>query len=854
MALFAGDIRHAQGFARKQGDRHVFSLRLDRLTADTGGLALQPAVGGLVLPPVLNLPADALAHVGILEACEPWRVRGWAFERAAPARPVALDLYLDGALVTSLVADRLRDDVAAAGFGDGLAGFDIALPAPLDRAILVDVRIPGGPSLGNSPFLRPAAPRFVGWFDRLDSFSAGGWAIDLAETGRPVTVQALCDGDVIGVGQANFFRGDVVEAGLPIGACGFDIRLDRPAGELVGKAIALTIAGTGLTLQGSPRTVPLNANAAAFLGRVPPRPAVLNRLRRRLTHAVRDVLVSIVMPVHETPRAWLQDAIASVQAQYSDNWELICVDDGSTAPHVHEILQAAAIDARIRVVQRPENGGIARAVNDGIAAARGEYVAFLDHDDALEPDAVYHLARAAQTSGAGLIYSDEVVTGPSLDEILELRARPAWSHDYYRSHPYFVHLVAVRTTLARELGGYDETMAISVDIDFVLRAVERTRSIAHIPRVLYRWRTSADSAGQRRRDEVMAATSAALDRHHDRLGSPARISPGLGFNQYRLDWPDDDGEILIVIPTKDRVDLLQLCIDSIAATAAGARHRIVVIDHDSREPATIAYLNGLAGRHVVLPYRGVFNFARMNNWAVAQAGGDARYVLFLNNDVEAIEAGWLGRLRSLAARPEVGAVGPLLLYDNDSVQHAGVVIGLGGTADHAMRFATLAGRDVARDPGYNASLTSLRDFSAVTAACMMLRRDVFDAAGGFDEGLAVNFNDTDLCLRLRAAGLKVLYDGHTVLRHHESATRMADAALLSPAGDDARFRARWPDYLQGRDPFYNPALSLAGIDHRLREDRVVSATLEVRVSPALPIDGDDYRSKLRATNPNATET
>ena len=836
VALVADGVCYAQGFARVEAGRHVFDLRLDRLAAGFEGMALQPRVGGLVLPPVLHVPPDSSTHLGFLEPAEPWRVRGWALERARPDRRVALELYLDGRLARTLVADRPRGDVEAIGFGDGFAGFDVAVPAPLDRAVLIDVRVAGGPShgtsLGNSPFVRPAAPRYVGWFDGVDGFSAGGWAIDLAEPGRPVAVEALCDGEVVGAGRADLHRGDVLEAGLPTGQCGFHVLLDRPAGALVGREIVLAVAGTGLALRGSPRIVALNPNAAAFLRRKVLPAKTLARVRRRLTHRVRDVTISIVMPVHETPSEWLAEAIASVLAQWSDNWELICVDDGSLAPHVQEILLQAASDERVRVIRRAETGGIARAVNDGLRVARGEYVAFLDHDDALEPDAVYHLARAAQ-GGAGLIYSDEVLTGPSLEQVLQHRARPAWSHDYYLSHPYFVHLVAVRRTLALHLGGYDPAMTISADVDFVLRAVERAGTVAHVPRVLYRWRTHGGSAGHRRRDEVMAATAAAIGRHLRRLGRNGTVRAGLGFNQFRIDWPDDGGEVLIVIPTRDRVDLLRRCVESVAATAAGVRHRIVIVDHQSSDPATLVYF--AESGHAVLPYAGPFNFAAMNNRAVATHGAGADYLLFLNNDVEAIGPGWLERLRSLAGRKEVGAVGPMLLYGNGRVQHAGVIVGIGVAADHAMRFAEPETPDGQRNPGYNSSLTSVRDFSAVTAACLMMRRAVFEQVGGFDEAFAVGFNDTDLCLRLRAAGLAVLYDGHTVLMHHESATRVADKALADPEGDEARFKARWPAYADGADPFYNPALAVSGADHRVREEKIDHRTLVTRMFSAIAI-------------------
>ena len=567
VALVGGGRRYAEGFARRRDDGAFgFDIEIDRLPEGVDGVALQPMVGGLLLAPVLLVPAEAFEHVGFLEPSEPWRVRGWVVARARLAEREALDVYVDGRWATSLVADKPREDVAATGFGDGSSGFDVAVPAPLDRVVTVDVRVAdGGPSLGGSPFVRPAAPRYVGYFDGVDGFSAGGWAIDLAALDQPVRVEALCDGEVVGEGVADLYRGDVAEAGLPTARCGFHLVLTRPASWLVGREVVLTIAGTGLTLRGSPRPVALNRNVAALLERR--MPAALDRLRRRLTHRVRDVLISIVMPVHETRREWLIEAIGSVTGQWSDNWELICVDDGSTGSQVREVLQAAARDPRVRVVRRERSGGIARAVNAGLRAARGVYVAFLDHDDALEPDAVYHLARAVQQTGAGLIYSDEVLTGPSLDQVVQHRARPAWSHDYYLSHPYFVHLVAVRRELALAIGGYDESMAISADVDFVLRAAERAEAIAHVPRVLYRWRTHPGSAGHQLQDQVMAATGGAIGRHLARLGRTATVGAGLGFNQFRVDWPDDGGEVLIVIPTKDRVDLLRQCIES------GARRR-----------------------------------------------------------------------------------------------------------------------------------------------------------------------------------------------------------------------------------------------------------------------------------------
>ncbi len=819
--LVDGGVRYGRGFAVWDGD-YVARIVLDRLPPDDQGLLLSPVIDGFALPAALGVPADAFDYVGYVDLAAPWGAGGWVVRRSRPQERVAVALSLDGVVVATAVAETMRGDVAAAGFGDGRSGFQIQFPAgaAAERAAVVDVRIaPDGPSLGGSPYPQPEPPEFVGHFDGMDGFYAGGWVIASAAIGRAVRVEAVCEGVVVGSAVADLHRGDVAAAGLPEARCGFHFALTGPTAALLNREVSIRVEGTGHVLAGSPRRVTASPAVARFLGRgTALGPAVLARLRRALTHRTRGTLVSLIMPVHETRRDWLVEAIQSVRAQWSGNWELVCVDDGSRAPHVAEVLAGfAREDARIRVLRSAENFGIARAINFGLRAARGAYVAFLDHDDALEPDAVYHLARAAEETGADLLYSDEALTGPALDQLLDLRARPAFSHDYYLSHPYFVHLVGVRASLARAIGGYDEAMRISADVDFVLRAIERAGAVTHIARVLYRWRTHPDSAGHRRRGEVMAATQGAIERHLGRLGQAATVRPGLGFNQFRLDWPDDGGEALIVIPTKDRVDLLRHCIASVERTTLGQACRIVVIDHESREPETLAYLDSLAGRHAVMRYRGAFNYARMNNLAVRAHAGSASYLLFMNNDVEAQEPGWLGRLRSLARRPDVGAVGPMLVYGNGRVQHAGVVVGFGAGADHAMRFADAEQEGGDRNPGYNSNLTSLRDYSAVTAACLMMRRETFEQVGGFDEDYPVGYNDTDLCLRLGEAGYRVLYDGHTVLTHHESVTRADDPALADPADADARLRARWPAYFEAGDPYYSPLLSRSGRDHQVGE-------------------------------------
>ena len=666
----------------------------------------------------------------------------------------------------------------------------------------------------------PTAPDrlVVGHFDALEGPFAGGWAIDMQQPDVPLRVEAVCNGEVVGRGLADLFRGDVEKAGMPTARCGFRFLLERPLAELFDLDVHLRVTGTELVLRGSPLRISQNSNIVRFLTRGTLPAGVVRRLSGRLTQASAGAPISIVMPVFNPPREWLVQALNSVLGQWSAHWELICVDDGSTAPHVAAVLgEAARRDPRIKVLRAAANGGIARAVNFGLRAARHPYVAFMDHDDVIEPDAVYRLSRAAQETGADLLYSDEALTTEDIDSVIEVRARPAFSYDYYLSHPYFVHMLCVRTDLARGLQGWDEGLAISADVDFVLRAIERAGVVAHVPGVLYRWRTHGGSAGHEAAAAVSATTKGVIGRHLARQGMGGKVRDGHRFNEYRVDWPDDGGEVLVVIPTKNRVDLLRPCIESIEAHSAGEDVRIVVIDHESTDRKTVAYLKKVAARHTVMPYRGVFNYARMNNLAVKAHGGAARYLLFCNNDIEAVQEGWIGRLRSLAGRPGVGAVGPLLLYGDDRVQHAGVLVGFSGAADHAMKFQDAYLAKGARHPGYNCSLTAVRDYSAVTAACMMVPRAVWRRVRGFDERFVIGFNDTDLCLRIGEAGFRVLYDGYTVLYHHESATRTERREVDHPE-DDARLRKRWKRYFEGGDPFYNPMLAPRGTDHTLRQD------------------------------------
>ncbi|WP_158806334.1 glycosyltransferase [Acidisoma sp. L85] len=676
-----------------------------------------------------------------------------------------------------------------------------------------------------------------GFFDTVYGGSLYGWARDDADP-TPVWVEAVTeDGQVLGTAKADIFRDDLLLAGLGDGCCAYKIDINGNITDLVDAKVSTRQVGRTSCLAGSPITIQLNPNFQYLLTRGTRAQPVLNKLRARLDREAGTDAISIIMPVFNTPQAWLIEALESVRAQWCSRWELICVDDGSAASHVLPILRGyAKIDERIRILQSPHNVGTAKATNFGLRAAKYDYVVFMDHDDYLEPHAIWRLIRAVQKSKADLLYSDEVVTSDSIEHILDIRARPAFSYDYYLSHPYFVHLVCVKREIAYRVGGWNEELAISADVDFVLRVIEHANTVAHVPSVLYRWRTHGNSAGHSKQEAVTTTTTMVLQRHLDRTGTKATASPGISFNQYRISWPIPEGRTLIVVPTKNSAELLQKCITSIEETVYPNRYRLVVVDHQSDDRRTKHYLRQtVSKRHIVMPYKGNFNFSRMNNLAVQQHSHGCEFVLFLNNDVEATEKGWLERMTSLAARPGIGIVGPSLLFGDRRIQHAGVIVGYSDAAEHVGKFVTFEDEAGARTLGANCTLTSVRDFSAVTGACLMMRLSVFQEVGGFREEFPVAFNDTDMCLRVRDLGYRVLYDGHTSLYHHESATRTQTNDLIHPE-DTKLFQKRWKHLMHGADPFYHPFLSLTVQDHILAE-RLIVAPASPRIVNTSPLGG-----------------
>ena len=559
-------------------------------------------------------------------------------------------------------------------------------------------------------------------------------------------------------------------------------------------------------------------------------------------------LISVLMPVYNTPERWLRRAIDSVREQTYPRWELCIADDASTARHVGPLLATyAALDPRIKIIRRPVNGHISTASNSALELATGDFTALLDHDDELAPHALAEVVRTLSSlPGTRLLYTDE--------DKIDRRGRrifpyfkPDWNPDLLLSQNYFGHFVVYRTELLRELNGFRTGYEGAQDWDLSLRAIGQMPddAITHLPQVLYHWRAIPGSTALKQSQKSYARDAArrVLADHLARTGVDAEVLPVRGGHwQVRRRLPARPPRVSLIIPTRNRVALLRTCVESILKTTTYPDFEILIIDNGSDDPATLTYLKRLTTRGVkILRDEGPFNYSALNNRAVAHATGEV--LGFLNNDLEVITPGWLEEMVAHAIRPEVGAVGAMLYFPDDRVQHAGVVLGLGrskstgGVAGHAFKYFPRG------HTGMCNRLRVTQNYSAVTAACLLVRKAVFHEVGGFDEvHLAVAFNDVDFCLRLRVAGYRHVWTPFAKFYHYESASRGADDTPAKKAvynQECAYMREKWGSLLDS-DPNYNPNLTLA--------DEDFSPALPPRRSEPLPPApaGSDFISIHRA--------
>lgn len=536
----------------------------------------------------------------------------------------------------------------------------------------------------------------------------------------------------------------------------------------------------------------------------------------RIAALPRRPLFSILLPVWNPPVRYLAEAIASVRAQCYPEWELCIVDDASTAADVAQCLEReAAAEPRIRLARRPANGGIARATNDALAMARGEYCGFLDHDDTLAPDALLCMAEAVGAKPeAALVYSDEDKLDAAGKRSMPF-FKPDWDGEWMRTTNCVLHFMVARTQVLRDLGGFAPGIDGAQDWDLALRVAEtagRAR-IVHVPHVLYHWRelpgSTAAAAFEKPAlvDAQRRVITQTLQRRAE-AGEPLLQSTGW---RIRYAPPDPPPLVSIVIPTRDRVELLRACVESIAAHTDYQAREIVLVDNDSREPGAVAYIAELArtGAARVVRYPHAFNYAAQCNLGVREARG--ALIALVNNDIEAVESGWLTELVSLAARPNAGLAGATLYYPDGTLQHAGVVLGLNGVGDRPW-IGTRRGF-----AGPYGRARAVREVSALITACAVVARDRYVQVGGMNEALAVSCNDLDLCLRLSRAGYHHVVSPHAELVHHESASRgYADDpanAQLSRI-EEAQFAGQWRQALDC-DPLYNPNLALRGAAYAL---------------------------------------
>lgn len=528
-------------------------------------------------------------------------------------------------------------------------------------------------------------------------------------------------------------------------------------------------------------------------------------------------VISVVMPVYNTPESLLEKAVGSVLGQLYPHWQLCIADDASTEPHVKAALRRlAASDPRITVAYRSANGHICEATNTALELASGQYTALFDHDDVLAPTALYEIAAEINTHpDVQFIYSDEDKIDME-DRRFDPYFKPDWNPDLFNGQNYTSHLSVYRTDLLRSLGGFRKGLEGSQDWDLCLRAIERIpeTSIRHIPKILYHWRAAPGSTALQLAEKSYPVDAArrALEDHFKRTGQAVEIEPVPGDHwRIRYPVPSPSPLVSLIIPTRNSLNLVRKAVESTLAVTTYPNYEIIVVDNDSDDPATLAWLEGLAGganpRVRVLRYHKPFNYSAINNFAVGEAMGEL--VGLLNSDVEAIDPGWLGEMVSHALRPGIGAVGAMLYYPQNTVQHAGVVLGLGGVAGHPFK-------DFPRgDSGQKNRMRLVQNYSAVTAACLVIRKDRFLSVGGLNEkDLAIAFNDVDLCCKLVASGLRNVWTPFSEFYHHESATRGVED---TPA-KKARFQAEvdymmntWGPFLMS-DPAYNPNLTLVGED------------------------------------------
>ena len=545
------------------------------------------------------------------------------------------------------------------------------------------------------------------------------------------------------------------------------------------------------------------------------------RTLRRQKHAAfaQKPLISIVIPLYCTPLPYLKELLESVRRQSYENWQL-CLADGSPDDKAKEFIEKHyGREKRIVYRKLEENGGISVNTNEAVALAAGEYLMLCDHDDTLEPDALYEIVKAINDTGADVLYTDEDKVSMDGRHYFDPNFKPDFNLFRLRENNYICHIFVVKKSLTDETGLLRSELDGAQDFDFILRCCEKAQKITHIPKVLYHWRCHMDSTAADPSSKAYAyeAGRKAVREHYQRLGIDAKVEMTERPGWYRSHVKVQGNPLIsVIIPNKDHTDDLELCLFSMTRKSTYRNYEILIVENNSEKEETFEYYRKLPDRYPkarVLTWEKEFNYSAINNFAAKEAKGE--YLLFLNNDVEILTPDWMEEMLQNCQQENVAAVGAKLYYPDDTIQHAGVVLGLGGIAGHIMCRASK------EDPGYFGRMISVQEISAVTAACMMVKKSDFDAVGGLDETFQVAFNDIDLCMKFRAAGKKIIFTPYAELYHYESKSRGLEDTPEKQFRFDKevkRFQEKWAQQLEMGDPYYSPNLSVTEGDCSLRED------------------------------------
>ncbi len=691
-------------------------------------------------------------------------LRGWVLRRVGRQDTGTGGCHLmvtcNGVRIGQTVADRFRLDVASALGCDANCGFEFRVPTQYRRSYPQTFRffvIPDQVELDNSPFLTSVVD--------------------------------------------DYLEGRLLDISVRMDTLHRDLLRDL---TLLRKDVSAIVPQAGFNIDDYDRW------ARQYYNHLRARTAAI-RHKERADGAPEELLLSVLLPTYKPLMSDFVAAVESVVYQTYQNWELIIVDDGGKAPEISRRMDAfAEQDSRIRCIRRQRNVGISKATNIAIEAARGAWIVFFDHDDVLVDVALEVMLRTARETGALMLYSDEDKVD-SAGYFMEPNFKPDWNYRYMLGNNYVCHLLVVSTPVIRKVGGLRSDYDGAQDHDYILRISETIAHdrIHHVAEMLYHWRKTPNSTASDISNKgyaVQAGVNAVSD-HLTRMGREAKVASINNLTIYGVEFKSiGHPSVAIVIPYKDEIDTTRNCLDTILETTAYDNCEIILVDNWSTTHEARDFRDDVAAmpRVRVMLVEEEFNYSRLNNLAVAST--DAEFIVFMNNDVFVSEPNWLERMLGELADPSVAIAGAKLLYPNGGVQHAGVLVGVHGVAAH------MHAGIPADDYGFIGRARLSQEFTAVTAAMMLVRRKVFDEVGGFDEvRLKVAYNDVDLCLKVRDAGYKIVWNAETIAEHHESLSRGSD---MRPEQESRFFTEqqvmfeRWRDHpIFRNDPVYSPWLT-----------------------------------------------